>query len=38
MKQYRFEIEDDYGGSAWGAWIWIAGGAACWVGIIWLCF
>ncbi len=37
MKNWKWEIEDDYAGPAPGAWAWISAGIAVWGAIIWLC-
>jgi hypothetical protein len=38
MKNWKWEIEDDYAGPAHGAWVWIAFGIAVWTMIIWACW
>jgi hypothetical protein len=38
MKNWKWEIEDDYAGPAHGAWLWIAAGIAVWTMIIWICW
>jgi len=39
MKNWKWEIEDDYAGSATGAWVWIWVGIAAWTAILWIfCF
>ncbi len=38
MKNWKWELEDDYAGPAPGAWAWIYLGIAIWVAVIWMCW
>ena len=38
MNKWKWEVEDDYAGPAYGAWIWIAFGLVLWVVILWVIF